>query len=98
MTPPWPVSPDVNPITLGTEEDEESMDGGSDLGDAEDVFVGEEPELPKTTRCETRPSEEGVKYTTEHIYPIVLAVPLAWQLDSLTCSTALLMRMNGLFR
>ena len=37
------------------------MDGGSELSDVEDVFVGEEAELPKMIRCEDRPSEEEVK-------------------------------------
>ena len=44
-----PVSPDVNPITLCTEEDEESMDGGSELSDVEDVFVSEEADYRKVS-------------------------------------------------
>ena len=36
------------------------MDGGSELSDVEDVFVGEEAELPKVIRGEDRPSEEEV--------------------------------------
>ena len=42
-------------------EDEESVDGGSELSDVEDVFVGEEAELPRAVRCEARPTEEEVK-------------------------------------
>ena len=41
-------------------EDEESMGGGSELSDVEDVFVGEEVESPRVIRCENRPSEEDV--------------------------------------
>ena len=46
---PKPVSPDVNPVSPNTGEDEESLDGGSDdeLTDVEDVFVEDEAELPK---------------------------------------------------
>ena len=51
----------VSPGNLNTVEDEESVDGGSELSDVEDVFVGEEAELPKMIRCETRPSEEEVR-------------------------------------
>ena len=36
------------------------MDGGSEVSDVEDVFVGEEAELPNTIRCEAKPSEEEV--------------------------------------
>ena len=45
------------------------MGGGSELSDVEDVFVGEEAELPKVIRCETRPSEEEVKshYEVGHL-------------------------------
>ena len=31
------------------------------MSDMEDVFVGEEAELPKTIRCESKPSEEEVR-------------------------------------
>ena len=37
------------------------MGGGSELSGVEDVFIGEEAELPKTIRRENRPSEEEVK-------------------------------------
>ena len=57
LNPPRPVSP----VNLHAVEDEESMDGVSELSDVEDVFVGEEAELPKMIRCENRPSEEEVK-------------------------------------
>ena len=42
-------------------EGEESVYGGSELSDVEDVFVGEEAELPKVVKCDNRPSEEEVR-------------------------------------
>ena len=42
-------------------EDEESVYEGSELSDMEDVFVGEEAELPKVIKCDNRPSEEEVR-------------------------------------
>ena len=53
-----PVRPDV--ANLDTAEDEESVNGGSELSDVEDVFVGEEAELPKTIKVDSRPSKEEV--------------------------------------
>ena len=50
----------VSPLNLDTVEDEESVGGGSELSDMEDVFIGEEAELPMMIRCEDRPSEEEV--------------------------------------
>ena len=50
----------VSPSNLNAVEDEESVDGGSELSDVEDWFITEEAELPKTIRCENRPSEEVV--------------------------------------
>ena len=53
----------MNPVNHGTDEDEESMDGGSEdeLTDVEDVFVSEEAEMPKRICCDQRPSKEEVE-------------------------------------
>ena len=51
----------VSPGNLDTVEDEESVDGGSELSDVEDWFMQEEAELPKMIRCDNRPSEDEVK-------------------------------------
>ena len=63
LSPPQPVSPEVNPVNPSAEEDEASEGGGSDgeLTDVEDAFVGEEAELPKRICCESRPSKEEVE-------------------------------------
>ena len=53
------------------------MDGGSELSDVEDVFVGEEAELPRMIRCEERPSEEEVKSTIERMCLIAAGAPTA---------------------
>ena len=42
-------------------EDEESVEGGSDLSDVEDVFVEDEAESPKVIKFDNRPSEEEVR-------------------------------------
>ena len=51
----------VSPGNLDIVEDEESVDGGGELSDVGGAFMGEEAELPKTIRCEMRPSEEKVR-------------------------------------
>ena len=56
---PSPVRPNV--ANLDAVEDEESVEGGSDLSDVEDVFVEDEAELPKTIKFDNRPSEEEVR-------------------------------------
>ena len=42
-------------------EDEESVEGGSDLSDVEDVFVEDEAESPKVIKFDNRPIEEEVR-------------------------------------
>ena len=40
------------------EGEDDDEDGGSELSDVEDVFVGDEAELPKRVYYDTRPSKE----------------------------------------
>ena len=37
------------------------MDGGSELSDVEDLFVGGEARLPETVNFDSLPSQEGVR-------------------------------------
>ena len=62
MSPSLPVRPSENLNVLNTEEGEGSESGGSEseMSDVEDVFVGDEAELPKKVYCDMRPSKEEV--------------------------------------
>ena len=51
----------MSPRNLYTVEDEESVDGGSELSDMEDVFIGGEAELPKRSTIDVRSSKEEVE-------------------------------------
>ena len=59
MSTPSPVRPNV--ANLDAVEDEESVEGGSDLSDVEDVCVEDEAESPKVIKFDNRPSEEEVR-------------------------------------
>ena len=50
-----------NEVIFEVEEVSGDEDGGSELSDVEDVFVGDEVELPKKVYYDARPSKEEVE-------------------------------------
>ena len=48
-------------MILEVEGDDDDEGGGDELSDVEDVFVGDEAELPKKVYYDTRPSKEEVE-------------------------------------
>ena len=55
-----PVSPKSSKEILNISDDESEGSGGDELSDVEDVFVGEEAEVPKRIMCDLRPTKEEV--------------------------------------
>ena len=51
-------------MILEVEGDDDDEGGGDELSDVEDVFVGDEAELPKKVYYDTRPSKENCIYTS----------------------------------
>ena len=49
--------------------------GGSGLSDVEDVFVGEEADLPNMVKCVMRPSEEEVDLHNKTRPTVLQVVP-----------------------
>ena len=63
-----PVSPESQIIQNIDEDKDKDEDGDSELSDVEDVFVGEEAEVPKVIKVESRPSKEEVaKHNVTHL-------------------------------
>ena len=63
-----PVSPKLDNDVLGLSDDGSEGGGDSELTDLEDVFIGEEAELPKKVSCDPRPSKEEVAlHNTSHL-------------------------------
>ena len=51
----------MNKVILEVDEVSDDEVGGDELSDVEDVFVGDEAELPKKVHYDTRPSKEEVE-------------------------------------
>ena len=47
------------------------------MSDVEDVFIGEEAELPKRVTIDVRPSKEEVELHNKTTFPIAVGVPTA---------------------
>ena len=63
-----PVSPKSSKEILSLSDEEGESSGGDELSDVEDVFIGEEAELPKKITCDLRPSKEEVElHNTSHL-------------------------------
>ena len=64
LVPHQPVSRIQNKVILEVDEISGDEDGGSELSDIEDVFVGDEAELPKKVYYDARPKKRKWSYTT----------------------------------
>ena len=72
-----PVSPESSKEILSLSDEEGESSGGDELSDVEDVFIGEEAELPKKITWDPRPSKEEVEFTTRRIFPSEVGAPTA---------------------